>query len=67
MEIQKEQLVYTVFELACILKIGLNKAYKLVRTPGFPVIKNGQNYLIPKDSLREWLKEQAKEKSYGNK
>ena len=57
---KKEQLVYTVFELADALKIGINKAYKLVRTPGFPVIKNGQNYLVPKDSLKEWLKEQAK-------
>ena len=33
----------------------LVKAYELVKTPGFPVIRIGTRILIPVDAFKEWL------------
>jgi len=54
--------VLSVKEMQKELGIGRNVAYELVRIPGFPVIRVGKKYLIPRDGLYRWLEEnQGKE------
>lgn len=49
----------TVDELAQYLRIGKRKAYELCNQKGFPVIKLGMAYRIPKKALDIWLQRQA--------
>lgn len=46
---------YTVTEIRDILTIGTNKAYNLVKSEGFPSIKIGRKYLVPKDAFDKWV------------
>ena len=46
---------FTVKELAHILRIGKNSAYRLVKVNGFPVLKIRGRLVIPADSLRTWI------------
>ncbi|RJV72096.1 DNA-binding protein [Coprococcus sp. AF27-8] len=50
-----EKTTMNVQELAAQMNISLPKAYKLVKTPGFPVIHVGSRILIPVESYKEWL------------
>ena len=50
-----EKQTISVQELSSQLGISLPKAYELVKTPGFPVIRIGTRILIPVDALKEWL------------
>lgn len=47
--------VMSVQELSSQLGISLPKAYELVKTPGFPVIRIGTRILVPVDAFKEWL------------
>ncbi|MDL2248671.1 helix-turn-helix domain-containing protein [Tyzzerella sp. OttesenSCG-928-J15] len=49
--------VYTVNEMAKVLKIGRSKAYELASVYGFPTKRVGKRILIPKDGLDEWLRD----------
>lgn len=53
--IKLEKMVYSVKELAQILSIGLNCAYKLTHQNNFPVIVIGRKRLIPKIAFHKWL------------
>lgn len=55
------KMVYSVKELAQLLSIGLNSAYKLTHQNNFPVIVIGRKRLIPKIAFQKWLE------SVGNK
>lgn len=57
MEAQK--ITLTVDELSERMGIGLNRAYDLVRSKGFPSIRFGRKFLIPVRDLEAWLSEQA--------
>lgn len=49
-------LVYTVKELAKILKVSLSTAYTLTRANNFPIIRiGGKRILIPDKELKIWL------------
>lgn len=50
-----EKLVYNVPEVAQLLDIGLNSAYKLTRAKGFPCIHIGRKIIIPKDRFNAWI------------
>ena len=50
-----EKTTMNVPELAQQLGISLPNAYKLVKTPGFPVIHVGTRILIPVEAYKEWL------------
>ena len=54
----KQQEILTVKEIQSILRIGQVNAYQLIRTPGFPVIKIGRAYRIPRASFYDWLSRQ---------
>lgn len=55
-----ETLVYSVPEVARELKISRNNAYVLVREGKLPAVKIGERrWVVPKQALEEWLKEQT--------
>lgn len=45
----------TVDELACFLDVGLNSAYRLVRSGRIGSIRIGSLYRIPKRALADWI------------
>ena len=56
-----ERTTLSVQELSAQMGISLPKAYELVKTPGFPVLRIGTRILIPIDAYREWLMKQSKD------
>ena len=42
------------------LGVSRNTAYKLIRLPGFPKIKIGNSYRIPKDKFEVYIMEHCK-------
>ena len=38
-------------------QIGINKTYALVNVKGFPVIKNGNRYLIIRNQVEKWFED----------
>ena len=51
---QNKKLI-TVKEFVSEYGIGTNKAYEIVNSKGFPVIRLGKKILIVRDRLDEWL------------
>lgn len=51
----------TIKEVASFMKIGINKAYEVVHSKGFPKIKVGRRIVIPTESFLEWLKKTSEE------
>lgn len=51
--------ILSVKELGQFLRIHANGAYELVRSQGFPSIRVGKKFLIPKAALLKWLEQQA--------
>ncbi|HBV97563.1 MAG: hypothetical protein JL50_04045 [Peptococcaceae bacterium BICA1-7] len=49
----------TAREMAEYLRIGVRKAYELCNQKGFPVVRLGMSYRIPKKALDIWLQRQA--------
>ncbi|WP_418620827.1 excisionase family DNA-binding protein [Sellimonas intestinalis] len=45
----------SVQELSARMGISLQKAYQLVKTPGFPTLRVGTRILIPVEAYKEWL------------
>jgi excisionase family DNA binding protein len=54
-----DKIVYTVKEVSELLGIGINQAYELVKTDGFPKFKIGNKYMVPKDQFEEWMRKQT--------
>lgn len=55
-----QRIMYTVKEISEALGMGTNQTYALVKSKGFPSIKIGQQYFIPKDLFEEWIRKSAK-------
>lgn len=51
--------VLTVREAAKVMRVGQNVMYGIVRRKGFPVIREGWKFLIPRDAFLRWIEEQA--------
>ena len=45
--------------------IGTEKCYELTRRKGFPVLRDGNRILIPREGLRRWLEEEASKNPRG--
>ena len=54
-----ERTTMSVQELSAQMGISLPKAYKLVKTPGFPTLRIGTRILIPIDAYKAWLIKQS--------
>ena len=50
---------FTVREMASYLRIGTTKAYQMLKEPGFPVVRFGKLYVIPRAELDKWVAQQA--------
>ena len=50
----------TVSDIMKHLKIGKNKAYKLIQVGSFPKIQIGNTYRIPKKEYEQWIKTNLK-------
>lgn len=50
-----ERTTMSVQELSAQMCISLPKAYELVKSPGFPIIRVGTRILIPVEAFKEWL------------
>ena len=47
--------MYTVNDIANVLKISRSKAYNLVNSNGFPAIKIGTTIRVPKEEFEKWI------------
>jgi len=57
---RKGNLCLTVKQMAEELGIGINTAYQLIHSDGFPVIRFGERQIrIPKAGLEKWLLKQV--------
>jgi hypothetical protein len=45
--------------IAAFLGINLNAAYALVKTPGFPCIRVGKRFVIPREAFLRWVENAA--------
>ena len=55
----QESIVYSIDELADVLKISKSLAYQLARNRDFPKTKIGKRILIPAEELKKWLLRQV--------
>jgi len=51
--------VLTVTDVKGYLRIGKNHAYSLVNSEGFPRLKVGAVYRVPREALLRWLEREA--------
>lgn len=54
-----EKLTFSVDEMAAAVGISRPKAYELVNSEGFPVVRVGRRIRIPVAALENWLLEQS--------
>lgn len=45
-----------------LLPVGRNGLYSLFHAEGFPVVRLGRRFLIPRDSLRAWIERQVRQR-----
>lgn len=50
-------LTLSVQEIAIVLGISKTSAYELVRSKGFPILKIGSRFVVPKEKFREWVEQ----------
>ena len=54
--------------LAKVLGVGVSSAYELMHEKGFPSVRIGKRFIVPRDDLKRWMEEQvAKRGSRGEK
>lgn len=58
-----EKATFGVDELAATMGISRPKAYELVNTEGFPIIRVGRRIRIPVSAFQHWLEVQASERA----
>ena len=59
-QMEDKKICLTVKEMADELGIGINAAYQLANSAGFPVIRFGERKIrIPKAGLERWLLKQT--------
>lgn len=56
---QENPHLYTIQEVAEVLRIGKARAYEMAREKAFPVVKIGSRVRIPKNRFHEWLDKQS--------
>ena len=57
-----EKLTVSVDEMARMLGVSRPVAYQLAHQSGFPAVRiSGRRIVVPVDSLKDWLAQQAKQ------
>ncbi|MEN6462382.1 MAG: helix-turn-helix domain-containing protein [Syntrophomonas sp.] len=51
--------ILTVQQAAALSQLGVTRMYKLCRLEGFPVLRIGNMFRIPKEIFHNWLVQQA--------
>lgn len=54
-----QKLTYSVTEAAAALGVSKTMMYQIIRIKGFPLITLGGRRLIPIESFKRWVEEQA--------
>ena len=47
--------MYTVKDIKNYFNCGINQAYSIVNRKGFPKVKIGRKYYIPKEQFEKWV------------
>ena len=45
--------------LAKVLGVGASSAYELMHEKGFPSVRIGKRFIVPRDDLKRWMEEQV--------
>ena len=45
--------------LAKVLGVGVSSAYELMHEKGFPSVRIGKRFIVPRDDLKRWMAEQV--------
>ena len=56
-KIKSVRMVYTVPEIAAMLKISRGEAYRLVHSDQFKIVRIGKSIRVAKESFEKWLRE----------
>lgn len=56
----EEKIALNAKEASKLLGVSLPVMYDIMKTDGFPCVKFGRRNLIPKESLMNWLDDQAR-------
>lgn len=54
---REEKKTMTVKEFSIEYGVGLNKAYELTNSEGFPAIRCGRRFIIIKSKLDDWIED----------
>ena len=46
-------------DVACVLGISRAGAYTLIKSKGFPKIKIGGRYIVPRDKFLDWINQNS--------
>ena len=55
LEVQENNLFYTAKDIQGILGCGKNKVYAIINMNGFPKIRIGKQFYIPKSEFYKWI------------
>lgn len=50
-----DTILYNAKDIQGIFRVGKSKAYEIINAKGFPKIKIGKQFYIPKNDLDNWL------------
>ena len=45
--------------LAKVLGVGVSSAYELMHEKGFPSVRIGKRFIVPRDDLKRWMEDQV--------
>ena len=46
-------------KLAKVLGVSISSAYELMHEKGFPSVRIGKRFIVPRDDLKRWMEEQV--------
>ena len=46
-------------KLAKVLGVSISSAYELMHEKGFPSVRIGKRFIVPRDDLKRWMDEQV--------
>ena len=59
----EKTVVYDVEDIMALLGIGHSRAYALMKSSGFPAMRIGRQFKVPRDACDRWLEASANNKA----